>query len=81
MKQVVFKYFLVVLFFGVLLVDTSYAQCSMCRAVVESDANNMGKGINNGILYLMGFPYIIMLTLGVILFRKVYKDNKKFAHA
>lgn len=53
-------------------------QCSMCRAVVESNDANTGEGLNNGILYLMGFPYIIMISLGILIFRKVYKDNRKF---
>ncbi len=50
----------------------------MCRAVVESNEANQGEGLNNGILYLMGFPYIIMLVLGIIIYRKVSKDNLKF---
>lgn len=58
--------------------DPIFAQCSMCRAVVESNEANTGEGLNNGILYLMGFPYIIMITLGIIIFRKVYRDNRKF---
>lgn len=39
------------------------AQCSMCRAVAESgkkdDATRIGKGLNNGILYLLAMPYIL----------------------
>ena len=52
------------------------AQCSMCRAVVQNNADNLGQGLNNGILYLMGFPYIIMVVVGVILFRKRQKDQQ-----
>ncbi len=60
----------------VALVDVQ-AQCSMCRAVVENNADNLGKGLNNGILYLMGFPYIIMVVVGVILFRKPWQQSTK----
>ncbi|HNQ13729.1 MAG TPA: hypothetical protein PKM16_11035 [Bacteroidia bacterium] len=39
------------------------AQCSMCRAVAESNVdsnkNNVGRGLNNGILYLLSIPYIL----------------------
>jgi len=49
----------------------------MCRAVVENNADNLGKGLNNGILYLMGFPYIIMIVVGVILFRKPWQQSRK----
>ncbi len=42
----------------------SYAQCSMCRAVTESnlktdDAFTIGNGLNNAIIYLMFIPYIL----------------------
>jgi hypothetical protein len=40
-----------------------YAQCSMCRAVAESNINDdsrqVGKGLNTGILYLMAVPYLL----------------------
>lgn len=65
-----------------LFVIDSQAQCSMCRAVVENNADNLGKGLNNGILYLMGFPYIIMVIVGVILFRKPWQQStKSLAHS
>jgi hypothetical protein len=49
------------------------AQCSMCRAIAESSlegGSEMGKGLNSGIMYLMGIPYILLVVLGVLLFRK-----------
>lgn len=53
------------------------AQCAMCRRVVESshDAHdtNVGKGLNNGILYLMALPYL-MGGVGVFMW---YKNRKK----
>jgi len=46
------------------------AQCSMCRAALESEADNsQAEGINNGILYLMAIPYVLV---GVV-FYVVYK--------
>tara|TARA_B100000678_G_C17769122_1_gene326014 strand:- start:203 stop:361 length:159 start_codon:yes stop_codon:yes gene_type:complete len=48
----------------------------MCRAVVQNNADNLGQGLNNGILYLMGFPYIIIIVVGTILFRKRQKDQQ-----
>jgi hypothetical protein len=44
-----------------------YSQCAMCKAVVESDlaaGGTAGKGINEGILYLMVIPYLLMGTVG-----------------
>lgn len=50
------------------------AQCAMCRAVLESEADNStAKGINNGIKYLMVIPYI--LVGGVFYF--VWRSRKK----
>ena len=52
------------------------AQCSMCRAVAESSQNHgssIANGLNTGILYLMAFPYILLLC-GLIF---IYFRNKK----
>ncbi|PIF00839.1 MAG: hypothetical protein CR994_04100 [Maribacter sp.] len=49
------------------------AQCAMCRAVLESEGNmSAAEGINDGIVYLMAIPYI--LVAGV--FYLVYKRMK-----
>ncbi|MGO2101838.1 hypothetical protein [Psychroflexus halocasei] len=50
------------------------AQCSMCRAVLETDTDqSAAKGINNGIVYLMAFPYL--LVGGV--FYAVYRSRRQ----
>lgn len=51
-----------------------YSQCSMCRAVVESDISGKGSGINNGIVYLMSFPYMLVGLLAIGLIYKMRKD-------
>lgn len=45
----------------------------MCKAVVES--SDQGEGINNGILYLMFIPYVLIGTVGYFIYRH-YKKNK-----
>jgi hypothetical protein len=52
----------------------SYAQCAMCKAVVESGDNKMAEGVNDGITYLMIFPYLLV---GILLY-SLYRYNKKF---
>lgn len=48
------------------------AQCSMCRAVLESEADGkVAEGINNGILYLMAIPYVIVGGLFYFVYRKM----------
>ena len=55
------------------------AQCVMCKAIVESGnelgQNETGKGLNQGILYIMGIPYLLLLVGGVLLFKKVKQKN------
>ncbi|MBU2927037.1 hypothetical protein [Winogradskyella psychrotolerans] len=53
------------------------AQCAMCRAVLESgDDQSMAEGINDGIVFLMAVPYILIGTIGYIIYRKFNKSNK-----
>ena len=46
------------------------AQCAMCRAVLESElGQETAKGVNNGIVYLMLIPYILIGGLALFLYR------------
>ncbi len=39
------------------------AQCAMCKAIVETSqqaGSPVAVGLNNGILYLMVFPYLLI---------------------
>jgi len=54
----------------VLFADQASAQCAMCKAIVESSSDSYasneiggGKGLNTGILYLMGVPYVLLFLL------------------
>lgn len=61
-----------------LLVFTSIisnAQCAMCKAVVESGNISMAEGVNNGITYLMVFPYLLIGVLFYVIYR--YKKKAK----
>jgi hypothetical protein len=54
------------------------AQCAMCRAVLESEGNKtVAEGINDGIVYLMAIPYILVGGIGYIIYRKYSKANKQ----
>lgn len=53
------------------------AQCSMCRAVLESEAGQKtAEGVNDGIVYLMAIPYILVGGLAIIIYR-AYKAKHK----
>lgn len=48
----------------ILIGNEMFSQCAMCKAAAESDLennpNSVAKGINDGILFLMLIPYILM---------------------
>jgi hypothetical protein len=50
----------------------------MCRAVLESEAGQTtAKGVNDGIVYLMLIPYILMGGLALITYRYLKNISKK----
>ncbi len=51
------------------------AQCAMCRAVLESDADGgAAEGINDGIMYLMIWPYLLIGGVGFLIYRMLRKS-------
>jgi hypothetical protein len=53
------------------------AQCAMCRAVLESEeGQETAKGINDGIVYLMAIPYILVAGIGFLIYKKFNKAKK-----
>ncbi len=62
------------------IVQDAEAQCSMCKAVVESGSHGnegLAEGINSGILYMMGMPYLLMMIIGFAWYKKYYKPGKE----
>ena len=55
---------------------TIEAQCAMCRAVLESGENQeTARGVNNGIMYLMVFPYLLIGVIGFAIHRSRNKTK------
>ena len=51
-----------------------FSQCAMCRAVLESQEDqSISAGLNDGIMYLMAIPYILVAFMGFILYKKFKK--------
>lgn len=67
------KYLYIILTFLVLLTPMDVeAQCAMCRAVLESESTGKAaEGINNGIVYLMAVPYVLVAALFYFIYRKM----------
>lgn len=65
-----------ILFLIFLLPQFISAQCAMCRAVLESDVDGgAAEAINDGIVYLMVWPYILVGTVGFIIYRMIKKTS------
>lgn len=77
------KKFLAVIGLVILFVMNSagaFAQCAMCRGTVESSMgngrNNVGVGLNTGIMFLFVMPYLLVAVIGYFWYR-----NSKRAQA
>ena len=78
MKKVLF---LILVFILVSISIEVDAQCSMCKAVLESNMQSgeqaVGKGINDGIIYIMFLPYILLGTVGYFMYKHYLKTNSE----
>ncbi|MFC0779383.1 hypothetical protein [Flavobacterium sp. HJSW_4] len=53
------------------------AQCAMCRAALGGDSNTKkAEAVNDGIVYLMVIPYLLVLIIGYLIYR-MYSKKKK----
>ena len=60
------------LFFGI----SSYGQCAMCRAALERTGNKTKvEAVNDGIVFLMAIPYILVAVIGFAIYRMYYKKK------
>jgi len=55
------------------------AQCAMCKAVLETNMQSgeeaVGKGINDGIIYIMFVPYLLLGAVGYFLYKHHMKTK------
>lgn len=56
---------------------TTNAQCAMCRAALESEGNKTKvEAVNDGIVFLMAIPYILVAVIGFVIYKMYYKKEK-----
>lgn len=68
------KHLFLGILFSIIFSVSSSAQCAMCRAVLETeDGGVKAEAVNDGIVYLMAFPYILVGIIGYV----VYKSRQK----
>ncbi|NRT11725.1 hypothetical protein [Flavobacterium sp. 14A] len=66
------------LFLVLLLLSSgiSQAQCAMCRAALGGESNNaQAQAVNDGIVYLMAIPYVLVGIIGYAVYR-LYQKKK-----
>ncbi len=55
---------------------SSNAQCAMCRAALEGEGNTAkAQAVNDGIVYLMLIPYILVAVIGFAVYR-IFRKKK-----
>ncbi len=69
----------VYILFSIFFSLTANAQCAMCRAALAGDSNTKkAEAVNDGIVYLMVIPYLLVGIIGVLIYR-MYQSKKKKA--
>jgi heme/copper-type cytochrome/quinol oxidase subunit 2 len=64
------------LFLLLLVSPTAIGQCAMCRASLESSGNVVkAEAVNDGIVYLMVFPYILVAVVGYVVY-SMFRQKK-----
>lgn len=61
-----------------LLANVSFAQCAMCQATIESNlqaGGQTGSGLNGGIMYLLAAPYLMVLGIAILWYKKYRKKD------
>lgn len=72
-RQRVYFYILFSIFYSL----SSNAQCAMCRAALTSEGNAVkAQAVNDGIVYLMIIPYLLVVIIAYIIYRMYKKKNK-----
>lgn len=67
---------LFIILFSVLFSLSTKAQCAMCRAALAGESNKIkAEAVNDGIVYLMVIPYLLVAGIGYYVYRM--RKNKK----
>ena len=71
-RQRVYFYILYSIFYSL----SANAQCAMCRAALTSEGNAVkAQAVNDGIVYLMVIPYVLVVGIGYYIYRMKKKKS------
>jgi hypothetical protein len=72
------KKYIISIIISLFLVLETYAQCAMCRAVLESEeGQSTAQGVNDGIMYLMAIPYLLVGGIAFMIYWKYFREKKE----
>lgn len=78
------RYKVAFLFLFLMQTLSSVAQCPMCRTAVETarkgSDTKVGAGLNDGILYLLVLPYLLVSIIGYMWYKKAKAHKSKSQH-
>ena len=79
------RYKVAFLFLFLMQTLSSLAQCPMCRTAVETarkgSDTKVGAGLNDGILYLLVLPYLLVSIIGYMWYKKSKAHKAKSQQA
>jgi hypothetical protein len=66
----VMKHRIIIFYFIFLFSLNVGAQCAMCRAALGGESNSaQAQAVNDGIVYLMAVPYVLVAGIGYAVYR------------
>ena len=69
---------LVSFFFLLVFSLSANAQCAMCRAALAGEGNKaQAQAVNDGIVYLMVIPYLLVGAIGYYIYRMRMKNKQE----
>jgi hypothetical protein len=58
----------------------AFAQCAMCKGQLESTSeSHVGLAVNDGILYLLALPFLMILSVSILVWNQVRKQKRQLA--
>lgn len=81
MKSFSFKVFFGLVIISLLFIQGVQAQCAMCSLTAQAateNGNTQGFGLNDGILFLLFMPYLAVIVVGIIWYKKFRKKPVAF---
>jgi hypothetical protein len=76
-RHLLIKNKIVYILFSIFYSLTTEAQCAMCRASLESEGNAVkAEAVNDGIVYLMIIPYVLVALIGYAVYRMYQKKQE-----